>query len=266
VTSQEELSVGSVVYMGRGSFRMEAIGFETDRERGVAQPIQSSTLGLVTAPYEADGRAVRGAGANFQANFQDDKDDNNHNDRIDVSDVTGDLSPSGVARTQTVGTWQAPTVQPLFGSRDELPMLTAPIAVFPSQRSPLSLSRGAIAGLGAAVFACGLLAAGAAHSLTVTGPSAALAATNEAATPAPATPVVSAPVATVTATHEASLPTPVTIQVPAPVKITAHKAPPAHRAMAAATTAATTTTTTTTAKATTTTTPARKPWVDPFAE
>jgi hypothetical protein len=265
VTSQEELSVGSVVYMGRGSFRMEAIGFETDRERGVAQPIQS-TLGLVTAPYDADGRAVRGAGASFGAGAP--FNDNDGTNVSGVSNVLGDLSPSGVARTRTVGAWQAPIVQPLFGSQDELTMLTAPIAVFSSRRSPLSLSRAAIAGLGAAVFACGLLAAGAARSLTVTGPSAALAATNEVVAPAPAKPVVIAPVAVVSATHESSPPAPAAVQVPAPpVKITAHKAPHAHRATAATPTTTTTTTTTmTTTTAATTAAPTHKPWVDPFAE
>jgi hypothetical protein len=178
------------------------------------------------------------------------------------------LKLSTVARTRTVDAWQAPDASPdvrrLFGSHDDLPLLTAPtdvVVTTPSMNmaNVLTLSRAALVGLGAAVFACGLLAANAAHSLTVTGPTFAHAASTEA--PAPAAPVAHAdpvPIAAAAEIHET--PAPATIQVPAPVKITAHKAPAAHKASAAPSAKPQA------APAPVTKTPVRKPWVDPFAE
>jgi hypothetical protein len=49
------LPMGSVIYMGRGSFRMEAVALEAEDEaaRGVVQPV----TGIVTAPLHAPTRA-----------------------------------------------------------------------------------------------------------------------------------------------------------------------------------------------------------------
>jgi hypothetical protein len=281
--TQEELSVGSVVYVGRGSFRMEAIGLETEQALGVAQPLQS-TLGLVTAPYNSDGSAVSVSNDNDgnRGNYGGDPSNYNYNyDYDDDGDHTAIMSSRtpAVSRTRTVGEWQAPGVSPLFGSQDNLPLLSAPTSVVAQARHMLRLSRVSIVALSVAVFVCGLLAAGAARSLTVSGPTSALAATTETPVAAPAVHAENVPVAATAEIHETIAPivaapvvtalVPVKIEVPATVKITARKTPAAHRTVAAPIAKADGAPTKDSAKDSTkdsAKTPAHKPWVDPFAD
>jgi hypothetical protein len=254
----DDLPMSSVVYMGRGSFRMEAIAL--DAEAGIAQPIE----GIVTAPLHA--------GAGFS-------------NKVDA-----------ISRTRTSGTWRVPSPEALFGSQDDVRRMLPPptgAALAPGARKLVLLPRAALAGLAAAVFACGLLAGGAARSITVTaGPAPVAAATIDRATerpierstidqltvaqvaaerPAieeiaapsmPAAPANEAGAAlanetalTTTKTTKAAKP-PLTIDVPAAVKISARKRPAHHAAASEAADV-----------------PAPlpekapfKPWVDPFAQ
>jgi hypothetical protein len=48
-TDFDDVPMSSVVYMGRGSFRMEAVALDPGQELGVVQPIEN-TRGIVTAP------------------------------------------------------------------------------------------------------------------------------------------------------------------------------------------------------------------------
>jgi len=207
----DDLPMSSVVYMGRGSFRMEAIA--TDAELGIAQPI----TGVVTSPLHSKPRGASLASA-----------------------------PEIVTRTRTSFEWRTPEPQALFGSQDNLPLLAAPTGVEPAApaRRFVTLPRAAVVGLAGAVFACGLLAGGAARSITVTGPaSVAAAAMEHVVSPvvspvvAPATPPTievtemarptPSPAAMPAAPDEAAAPIG-TIDVPVPVKISAHKKAAAH--------------------------------------
>ncbi|HTA20597.1 MAG TPA: hypothetical protein VK989_14995, partial [Polyangia bacterium] len=75
------LPMSSIVYMGRGSFRMEAVAIDTELERreGVVQPLAGV---VVTAPMHAGERG---------RHEQD--------------------------STTSTGTWQAPDLRPLFSSQ-----------------------------------------------------------------------------------------------------------------------------------------------------
>jgi hypothetical protein len=95
--SLEELPMGSVVYLGRGAFRMEAVGPEG--LDGVVRPV----TGAVTAPYRADDapREITGV------------------------DLLPEPRPSG-----------APVLASLFGSQVDVPVLAPPTAaVAPAQRT-----------------------------------------------------------------------------------------------------------------------------------
>jgi hypothetical protein len=173
------LPMSSIVYMGRGSFRMEAVAVDAELERreGVVQPLAGV---VVTAPMHAGERGRR----------EEDS-------------------------TTSTGTWQAPDLRPLFSSQVDVPMLAAPTGSAGFAATPISISRIALVALGGVVLLCGvvigtavrhLLASPAAIS-TVSVPAPTLAATPiaapiiEAQAPAAAlvalpAPAVQAPIAT----------------------------------------------------------------------
>jgi len=234
----EEHPMTSVVYMGRGSFRMEAVALAPEpalvSNRGVVQRMD----GVGTAPLHTP-RA------------RDTKDD--------------DASRRG------------PDLRALFGSQDAVPLLAAPTGSVSLRAAPaVTLSRATLGGLGALVLLCGIVVGTAArHLLAAPAPLATVAAPEVptptpapvkiqptivlAATPAPtAPPPVAAPVATTpvpTPLPRAPLPPPLTTTpvAPSPARATVpkHASTAAKREPVAAAPPA--------AK------PAQKPWVDPWA-
>jgi hypothetical protein len=191
--SLEDLPMGSVVYVGRGAFRMEAVGPDgliADLD-GVVQPV----TGMVTAPYgHAPGERI------------------------------------GAARAPAVGAFRAPDLPPLFGSQTDVPVLAAPIGTLelPSPRA-VTMPRAAFAALGAVVFACGLVIGGAALR-PARAPASEVHAV-QAVQPAPA-PVAAAP-ATVEPAPEPDVPPRTTIALPEPVRIAIPRHVAARRAVVA---------------------------------
>lgn len=115
----EGLPMSSIVYVGRGSFRMEAVAIEAELERrqGVVQPME----GVVTAPLHATARASRDEGR------------------------------------RTSMSWRAPSLQPLFGSQVDLPLLAAPTGSVSLPGTFVTISRAALAALGGVVLLCGVV-------------------------------------------------------------------------------------------------------------
>ncbi len=113
----EGLPMSSIVYVGRGSFRMEAIAVEAELERrqGVVQPM----TGAVTAPLHAGARREDG-------------------------------------RTTSMS-WKAPDLRPLFGSQVDVPLLAAPTGSASFPGTAVSISRVALAALGGVVLLCGVV-------------------------------------------------------------------------------------------------------------
>src|SRR5262252_4526282 len=115
----EDLPMGSVVYVGRGAFRMEAVGPDgliADLD-GVVQPVTAT----VTAPYHG-----HAPGEN-----------------------------TGVDRLTISATFRAPDLPSLFGSQVDVPLLAAPTGAVAPARPTVALPRIALAALGAIVFGCG---------------------------------------------------------------------------------------------------------------
>jgi hypothetical protein len=235
----DEHPMTSVVYMGRGSFRMEAVALTPEPElvsnRGVVQHMS----GVVTAPLHAP-------------HGDDTKDD--------------DSSRRG------------PDLRALFGSQDAVPLLAAPTGSVSLRAAPaVTLSRGTLGALGGLVLLCGIVVGTAArHLLAAPAPLATVAAPEKptptaapvkiqptivlAATPAPTTPPPMAAPAATTPTPaplpRAPLPPPVatTPVAPPPARATPPKraSAPAKRDPVAAAPPPE-------AK------PVQKPWVDPWA-
>jgi hypothetical protein len=109
--------MGSVIYVGRGSFRMEAVALEPELEQsqGVVQPI-ADTAHIVTAPLHAP--------------------------------------RAGADREEGRG---APDVRALFGSQVDVPVLAAPTGAVGLSAPVITLSRGMLATLGALVLLCGVV-------------------------------------------------------------------------------------------------------------
>lgn len=226
--SLEDLPTGSIVYVGRGSFRMEAVCGEglflgrdevDERRRGVVQAVER----VVTAPYgQSPGERT------------------------------------GVDRLPSSATWRAPDLQSLFGSQDAVAgVLSAPteFVPLPEPRQTVVASRVALAALGAIVFVCGAVIGTAATHRAPAGDIAAVVEPQPAAAIAPEPLAVAMPAAPEV---EAA---PLTIEVPEPVKISARKRPAARRAIAASTDAVARPAVDATEKA-----PAKAAWVDPFAD
>jgi hypothetical protein len=112
------LPMSSIVYMGRGSFRMEAVAVESEGRRGVVQPLAGV---VVTAPMHAGERG-------------------RHDQHI-----------------TSTASWQAPDLRPLFGSQVDVPLLAAPTGSATFSTTPISISRVALAALGGLVLLCGVV-------------------------------------------------------------------------------------------------------------
>jgi hypothetical protein len=123
-----EGSEGSVVYMGRASFRMEVAPFDGHGDGNVS-PMES----VPTEPLDATAPASGGGQAT-----DDDADGDRDRDRDEDNNV------------DAVAGADEQAAQPLFEMRDDF---TQKLAV------SVSMSRGVLAGVGALAFACGLLAA-----------------------------------------------------------------------------------------------------------
>jgi hypothetical protein len=118
--SLEDLPTGSVVYVSRGSFRMEAVG------DGEAEGVVQAVARVATAPYHGGG--------------------------------TGENT--GVDRLPVSATFHAPDLPSLFGTDGEVPILAAPTTRPTARTRTGDLSRAALAtlaALGVVVFACGVL-------------------------------------------------------------------------------------------------------------
>ena len=195
----EGLPIESVVYVGRQSFRMEPAALED----GV---VQAAPL-VSTAPYGIDAR--------------------------DEGRIVIQLD-----RAVSSGSWRAPSLPSLFESAADidLPRLAAPAGeLSPSRHRVVTLSRAALAAVGALVFASGLATA----SLVLQA---------RASAPSPAPVAVGAqPIAEPIAPQAVAEPAPATIQLATPVKVRAAKKP-VRRAPAPAPKRAT------------------HAWIDPFAE
>jgi hypothetical protein len=112
------LPMSSIVYMGRGSFRMEAVAVESEGRRGVVQPLAGV---VVTAPMHAGERG-------------------RHDQHI-----------------TSTASWQAPDLRPLFGSQVDVPLLAAPTGSATFSATPISISRVALVALGGLVLLCGVV-------------------------------------------------------------------------------------------------------------
>jgi hypothetical protein len=130
----EDVPTGSVVYMGRRSFRMEAWSPANDAEQAIVQPI----TGVITTPYDVTPSVVTYVG---------------HPD----DETRGALLSSAPA---------APAMPAaLFGSQVDLPLLPPPTGGI-SVRSPqMTISRAALGGWGALIFASGVAISGGLHYL-----------------------------------------------------------------------------------------------------
>jgi hypothetical protein len=179
----EEHPMTSVVYMGRGSFRMEAVALTPEPElvsnRGVVQRMD----GVVTAPLHA---------------------------------------PRARAPMDDDASRRGPDLRALFGSQDAVPLLAAPTGSVSLRAAPaVTLSRATLAALGGLVLLCGIVVGTAArHLLAAPAPLATVAAP-EVSTPAPA-PVKIQPIIVLAATPAPTAPPPVaapvaTTPVPAPL-------------------------------------------------
>jgi hypothetical protein len=160
VTSQEmggsgsdvdELPMNSVIYMGRGSFRMEAVAIDPEPQLGVVQAM----TGSVTAPLHAAPRV-----------------DRNRN--------------SG-GRTSERHEDGAPPLKALFASQVDVPLLAAPTGSVSLQAPVVTLSRGLLAMLCGLVLLCGIVVGTAVrHLFASPAPLAVVAVPAVAAAPAPA--------------------------------------------------------------------------------
>jgi hypothetical protein len=237
----ESLPTGSVVYVGRDSFRMETVDFsqgqEDDGTRGV---VRAAPL-VTTAPYGIDTR-TEGHGAG----------------RV-IIELDQDMD-----RAVSSASWRAPQLDSLFASQDEAPRLDAPTgqAVLPAleQRATVQVSRAALAGVVGLMFAGGVATA---SLVRPTGAPAPAPAVSELQPVVIATPIeitaepeqAEEPPAELVAAPEPSEATavrPAKIQVEAPVKIRLAKRPAPQVAAAPVPSAGVEA-------------PAQK-WVDPFAD
>lgn len=223
----ESLPTGSVVYVGRDSFRMETVDF-SDSELGIVRAAPAVT----TAPYGIDTR--------------------------DEGRIVIELDRE-VDRVVSSASWRAPTLDSLFGSQDAAPRLEAPTGEAtlppPPRSAALELSRAALAGAIALMFMGGVATASLvvpARSATPVAPAVVIATPVEitaveeqpaevAAAPAPAEEVVAA-----------AEPTTIQVEQPVTIRLTKRAAPAPHVAAAPAPSVAL---------------EAPQPkWVDPFAD
>jgi hypothetical protein len=201
----EDIAMGSVVYMGRSSFRMEAVvedALDDGSPRGVT--------GIVTSPYRTRGEAR--ADEAFA--------------RID-EDAT-EIVARARARHWRVEEPGAPSLpDPLFGSQTDVPVLTAPTGgALPRRRRRVSLSRGTLAAAGVLLFAFGLASGAVARRATsVSARPTAAAHAIEAPKATPSEVAAVAPVEMHVETPTAASPAsaPPVIELPEPILVRVHK-------------------------------------------
>lgn len=132
----DSLPTGSVVYVGRDSFRMETVDFSQAQADDGTQGIVRAVPAVTTAPYGIDTRSE--------------------------GRVIIELDRE-VDRAVSSASWRAPELDSLFASQDAAPRLDAPTgeAVLPAPRTraTLELSRAALAGVVALVFMGGVATA-----------------------------------------------------------------------------------------------------------
>lgn len=230
----DSLPTGSVVYVGRKSFRMETVDF-SDIDDGTQGVVRAAPI-VTTAPYGIDTRAE--------------------------GRVIIELDHE-VDRAVSSASWRAPELDSLFASQDAAPLLAAPTgeAVLPEPppaRATLELSRAALAGIVGLMFMGGVATASLVAPTRAPAPAPVVSelqpvviATPIEITAEPANVEGEAPTAEVAAAAE-----PATIQVAAPVTIRLAKrtmAQPAPHVAAAP------------APSVALEAPAQK-WVDPFAD
>ncbi len=181
----DDLPMGSVVYVGRKSFRMEAVVLEPElaRELGIVQPIASGT-GVVTTPLHAPSR-----------------------------------------RREETADGGAPPLRSLFSSQVSIPLLAAPSgAVGVGHAGPprVTLTRASLVTLGALVLLCGIVVGTAARHLLAAPKPLSVVAAPAMAAPAPAV-VPRASSIPAAPSAETSPPSPPpTPAAPAPVTIHEH--------------------------------------------
>jgi hypothetical protein len=173
--------MGSVIYMGRGSFRMEAIALDPEPDdvsrSGVVQPVQGS----VTAPLHAAPRQAR---------------EGNEDGR-------------------------PPRLRPLFGSQVDVPVLAAPTGSIGLRAPVVTLSRAMLGTLSGVVLLCGVVVGTAARHLLAPPAAPAMVTPTAAATPAvttarSTTPLI-APLSRAPAADLAPPSPPPFVSLPAPV-------------------------------------------------
>lgn len=179
----DDLPMGSVVYVGRKSFRMEAVVLEPElaRELGIVQPIASGT-GVVTTPLHAPSR-----------------------------------------RREETADGGAPPLRSLFSSQVSIPLLAAPSGAVGNVGSPrVTLTRASLVTLGALVLLCGIVVGTAARHLLAAPKPLSVVAAPAVAAPAPSvvTRAMSVPAAPSAETSPPSPPP--TPAAPAPVAIHEH--------------------------------------------
>jgi hypothetical protein len=204
----EELAMGSVVYMGRGSFRMEAVfghvgdGASNDLDDDGAP---REVTGIVTSPYAAGERKIEV-----------------HLDDLDLDDATDVIS-----RVSSSSRWRKRPPRSLFASPsgEGIPLLAAPTGAAieaPVPRASVDLSRAAVTALGVLLLASGIVFGGAARRLLMPRPGAAPIVSADP-DPAPAPAHTFTIEATGPEPIEAAALAPLIIPLPEPVVIRAHK-------------------------------------------
>ncbi|MDB4983390.1 MAG: hypothetical protein JWM82_4142 [Myxococcales bacterium] len=203
----EEIVMGSVVYLGRDSFRMETVVEPLDEtDDGAPREV----TGIVTSPYRTRTRGP----ANDAAGLDD--------ARLDDARLDDDATEI-IARARA-GQWRADepsATDPLFGSQPDMPvLLSAPTGRLFGRRRRVSLSRGALVSTGMLLFACGLASSAVARratsfrATTVAVQARAMPVTIETVAVLPAEPAPPTTTAVIT---------PAMIQLPEPILVRIHK-------------------------------------------
>jgi hypothetical protein len=180
----DELAVASVIYVGRGSFRMEAVALEPELARpGVVHAV----AGVVTAPLHSAPRKPS---------------------------QTSQSSDDGLRGEDGRG----PRLRSLFGSQVDVPLLAAPSGSITLRATGVTLSRSMLATVCGLVLLCGIVVGTAARHLTAR--PAPLAVVASPAVAAVAVPLVApAPLASAPAVETVPPSPPPVVALPAPVTI-----------------------------------------------
>ena len=197
----EAIVMGSVVYMGRDSFRMETVVETFDETFGEDDGAPREVTGIVTSPY----RTRTQGPANDAARIDE-----------DATEI--------IARARA-GQWRADepsATDPVYGSQPDMPvLLSAPTErVFPRRRRSVSLSRGALVAAGMLLFACGLASGAVARRATT---SRATTMVTQARTEPAETEIVAVVPAEPAPPTTTTVITPAMIELPEPILVRVHK-------------------------------------------